>query len=534
MTRRTLAVALGVAMMTTSMTSVAPVAGVAGFGDVASGTYYTEAVQWMVDNEITMGTSPKCFSPADHVTRGQAAAFLWRMEGSPTPVGGHGFRDVEADWQQDPVAWMFNNGLTTGTSANTFSPADDLTRGQFAALLHRLEGKPAAPAPDQFTDVVTPWQVTAVGWMLQQGITFGTSATTFDPDASITRGELATFLYRYRGSPAVSVDPDSSGCETFDSIAGFRTIRDFSDFVATGPSRWRSSVPGIQDIRIPSTADGTDQPAFWLPPAGDHEQPVLVILHSWSADYTQHAGIPYAMWAQENGWAVIAPEFRGRNNSPDAVGSDLAVQDAADAIDFAVAQAGVDADRVYAVGYSGGGMMALLLAGRHPEKVTAVSAWGPTHDLIEFYQLSARFGRPYARHISTACGGNPTIPGPAQAECLKRSPITYLDTAREHEVPVFVAQGINDPFVLASSAADVFNSLANPTDRLNSGQVALFGNGVVAGDLPDWSRVETFFGPGDPAPVYAQESDSVLLVYFQSGHDMAYNATVRWLASEPG
>ena len=534
MKRRTLAACVVVALAMTGLTSTTPAAGVAGFGDVESGVYYTEAIQWMVDNEITTGTSPKCFSPADPVTRGQAAAFLWRMEESPAPGGAHGFSDVESEWQHDPVAWMFNNGITTGTSPTTYSPDDQLTRGQLAVLLHRLAGTPSAPAPDRFTDVVTPWQVTAIGWMLDQGITTGTSSTTFSPDDSVTRGELATFFHRYKGSPAVVVDPESAGCETFDSLAGLHTIGNFSSFVATGSARWTSSVPGIEDIRIPSTADGSDQPAFWLPPTGDGEKPLLVILHSWSAGYTQHAGIPYAMWAQENGWAVIAPEFRGRNDHPDAVGSDLAVQDAADAIDYAVAQAGVDEDRVYVVGYSGGGMMALLLAGRHPEKVAAVSAWGPPHDLIEFYEFSAPLGRPYATHITTACGGNPTVPGPARDECLKRSPITYLDAAREHEVPVFIAQGINDPFVHASGAAKVFNPLADPADQLNPGQVALFGNGVVPGDVPDWGDVETYFGPGDPAPVYAQESDSVLLVYFQAGHDMVYNATARWFASEPG
>ncbi|MEM8706116.1 MAG: alpha/beta fold hydrolase, partial [Actinomycetota bacterium] len=247
-----------------------------------------------------------------------------------------------------------------------------------------------------------------------------------------------------------------------------------------------------------------------------------------------HAGIPYAMWAQENGWAVIAPDFRGRNDNPHAVGSDFAVQDAADAIDYAVAQAGVDADHVYVVGYSGGGMMALLLAGRHPDKVSAVAAWGPPQNLVEFYDFSARLGRPYASQIAAACGGNPTVPGPVQVECLKRSPITYLDVAQANEVPVYIAQGIQDPFVHAAGAAKVFNGLVPEADQLNSGQVNLFGAGVVPADVPDWTSVETYLGPGDPAPVYAQQSASALLVYFQAGHDMAYNATARWFADLTG
>ncbi len=532
MKRRTLAVCLVVSMMMTGVMS-APAAGVAGFGDVDSDRFFTDAVQWMVDNAITAGVSPTCFGPDDPVTRGQAAAFMWRMEGSQAPGAAHVFGDVVAPWQQDPVSWMFNNGITTGTTATTYSPDDHLTRGQLAVLLHRLVDPPEAPPPVQFPDVVKAWQITPVGWMLQQGITTGTSSTTFSPDATVTRGQLATFFYRYKGSPAVVVDAESRGCETFDSLAGLNTIGDFSSFVATGAARWTSSVPGVQDIRIPSTADGAQQPAFWLPPTGDGDQPLLVILHSWSAGYTQHAGIPYAMWAQENGWAVIAPDFRGRNDNPSAVGSELAVQDAADAIDYAVAQAGVDADRVYVVGYSGGGMMALLLAGRHPDKVTAVSAWGPPHDLVDFYDFSRRMGRPYASHISLACGGDPTVVGPVQDECLARSPVTYLDTARDHEVPVFIAQGIRDPFVHPSGAADVFNPLADPEDRLSAGEVDLFGRGVVPADLSDWTATATHFGDGDPAPVFARQSGSVLLVYFQSGHDMVYNASARWFASDP-
>jgi|GEM_PF-1159688 len=323
------------------------------------------------------------------------------------------------------------------------------------------------------------------------------------------------------------------GCVTFESLDGLNTIGNFSSLASHGPSRWRQSVPGIEELRITSTADGAAQPAFWLPPAGNDDQPLLVILHSWSAPYTQHAGIPFAMWAQENGWAVIAPDFRGKNDDANAVGSELAVQDAADAIDYAVAQAGVDADRVYVVGYSGGGMMALLLAGRHPDKVTAVSAWGPPHDLVEFYDFSRRMGRGYAGDISRACGGDPTKPGPVQDECLTRSPVTYLGSARDHAVPVFIAQGIHDPYVPPNVAAEVFNQLADPKDRLSAGDVDLFGRGRVPAHLSDWSTTLTYFGNGDPAPVFARQSGSALLVYFQAGHNMVYNATAEWFASDP-
>ena len=308
-------------------------------------------------------------------------------------------------------------------------------------------------------------------------------------------------------------------------------IRDFSKYVSSGRSRWERSVPGIEQLRIISTADGAEQPVFWLAPSGDRDQPVLVILHSWSAPYTQHAGIPFAMWAQENGWAVIVPEFRGKNDDADAVGSDLAVQDAVDAIDYAVAQAGVDTNRVYAVGYSGGGMMGLLLAGRHPDKVSAVSVWGPPHDLVEFYEHARRTGLGYASDIRRACGGDPRDAGSAQEECLTRSPATYLESARDQAVPIFIAQGIRDQFVPPSVGAEVFNQLADPDDRLSAEEVDLFGRGRVPDHLS--ITTETYFGDGDPAPVFARQSGRALLVYFQSSHEMVYNASARWFASDP-
>ena len=318
---------------------------------------------------------------------------------------------------------------------------------------------------------------------------------------------------------------------TFKSLDRFHTIRDFSSYVSYGWSRWEQSVPGIERLRIISTADGTEQPVLWLAPSGDRDQPVLVILHSWSAPYTQHAGIPYAMWARENGWAVIAPEYRGINDDADAVGSDLAVQDAVDAIQYAVAQAGVDANRVYVVGYSGGGMMGLLLAGRHPDKVAAVSVWGPPHDLVDFYEHARRAGLRYANDISRACGGDPRGAGSAQDECLTRSPKTYLESARDQGVAIFIAQGIRDQFVPRSVAAEVFNLLADPDDRLSAEEVDLFGQGTVPNHLS--ITTETYFGPGDPAPVFARQSGRALLVYFNQAHDMVYNASARWFASDP-
>jgi len=138
MRRRSLVAALlSLAMLST----VSPVASVAGFGDVEDGRYFTAPVQWMVGDGITNGTSPSCFSPSVSVSRGQAAAFLWRMEGRQAAEP-HPFSDVDKEWQQDPVSWLFAEGITTGTSATEFSPGDPVTRGQMATFLYRYQGSP--------------------------------------------------------------------------------------------------------------------------------------------------------------------------------------------------------------------------------------------------------------------------------------------------------------------------------------------------------------------------------------------------------
>jgi len=188
-----------------------PAGAVAGFSDVAATDYWAEPVQWMVDNEITTGTGEGCFSPDAAVTRGQAAAFMWRMEGEASPSTSHSFVDVSAGWQNDAVSWMVERGITTGTAPSLYSPDAPLTRGQLAALLHRLADEPPASG-HPFTDVTALWQQSPIAWMVDHDITTGITPTTFAPDRHVSRGQLATFFWRYKGSPSVHVSPLSPAC----------------------------------------------------------------------------------------------------------------------------------------------------------------------------------------------------------------------------------------------------------------------------------------------------------------------------------
>ncbi|MEQ8843108.1 MAG: S-layer homology domain-containing protein [Acidimicrobiales bacterium] len=172
--------------------------GTAGFTDVPPGAFYSEGVAFLKAEGITTGTSPTTYSPDDVVTRGQMAAFLHRLAGTPGGSPAHGFSDVPGGtFYADAVAWLKAEGITTGTTASTYSPNDVVTRGQMAAFLHRLAGSPDDNPGHGFSDVpANAFYRDAVAWLKDQGITTGTSASTYSPNDVVTRGQMAAFLYR--------------------------------------------------------------------------------------------------------------------------------------------------------------------------------------------------------------------------------------------------------------------------------------------------------------------------------------------------
>ena len=173
------------------------------FTDVPVTAYYAGAVQWAVDNEITKGTSATAFSPDAGCTRGQVVTFLWRSAGCPkAALEENPFDDVvPGSYYYDAVLWAVENGVTTGTSATTFSPDATCTRAQIITFLWRADG--AEPwyieEGDFFADVPEQaYYYSAVVWALVYNVTTGTSATAFSPDKTCTRGQVVTFLYRAR------------------------------------------------------------------------------------------------------------------------------------------------------------------------------------------------------------------------------------------------------------------------------------------------------------------------------------------------
>mgnify|MGYP004627774155 CR=1 FL=1 len=170
------------------------------FRDVSRFDYFYDAVKWASENGIASGTSNYTFSPDAVCTRAQTVTFLWRAAGSPMPrYRVSPFTDVNAyDYYYNAVLWAVEQGITTGLTATTFGPDETVTRGQVATFLYRAASAAKPNTFNPFTDVkATAYNYNAILWAYDNRITTGTSTTTFSPDASCTRAQIVTFLYRY-------------------------------------------------------------------------------------------------------------------------------------------------------------------------------------------------------------------------------------------------------------------------------------------------------------------------------------------------
>ena len=179
----------------------------AEFKDVGENAYYYMPVYWAKGNGITVGTSATTYSPNQPCTRGQMAMFLWRMNGSPEPEKTDYFNDVNsASNFVKAIAWAKEKGITVGTSVTTYSPNQPCTRAQMATFLWRLNGSPEPEKTEYFEDVAPDSNFAkAIAWAKENGITSGTTATTFTPGRTCTRGEMAMFLWKQSDSPEVQI-----------------------------------------------------------------------------------------------------------------------------------------------------------------------------------------------------------------------------------------------------------------------------------------------------------------------------------------
>lgn len=286
-------------------------------------------------------------------------------------------------------------------------------------------------------------------------------------------------------------------------------------------------------IDIPSSKDGTPQKAiYWRPESAAHDGkgpsvPLLVFLHSWSGGFEQ--GPPWIDQAKKMGWVLVAPDFRGPNNRPEACASDLASQDILDAVAFARRDARIDPARIYLIGGSGGGHMSLVMAARAPDLWAAVSAWVPISDLAAWHAESKARKNNYAKMLEQSCGG---APGPAtEAEYRHRSPLFHLAAAKN--VPLDINTGIHDGHtgsVPVSHSLRAFNALAAPEKQIAAADIDFM---VQEQKVPAALAAESQADPErQKAVLFRRTSDNARVTVFEGGHDSESSAGILWLSRQ--
>lgn len=173
-----------------------PVTGQTGFADVVPGSYYEQAVDWAVEEKITTGTGAITFSPELTCSRGEIITFLWRAAGSPRPQGSNPFRDVEeGEFYTQAAVWAYEQDMTEG--GGFFDPKAPCTRAMAVAFIWKMLDRPTPDSSARFSDVPAGVSYAdAVAWAVGARVTNGTSDTAFSPDATCTRAQIVTFLYR--------------------------------------------------------------------------------------------------------------------------------------------------------------------------------------------------------------------------------------------------------------------------------------------------------------------------------------------------
>jgi len=311
---------------------------------------------------------------------------------------------------------------------------------------------------------------------------------------------------------------------------------------AADPWKWTDQMQSDWDklkIEVKSTKDGTMQPAYFHMPETmkpGAKVPLLVVLHSWSFGYTK---LDPATWGinecNRRGWAFLYPHFRGPNKTPEGLGSDLAVQDIADQVEWAKANHPIDPDRVYILGGSGGGHMALLMAGRHPEIWAGVYAACPPADIKLWYELCQQMepgngNRAYANDIKTACGGTPAE---KPEEYRNRSATTWLHQAKN--VPIQICTGLHDGHrfrgvwqsVNPIQSVNAFNCVAEEKDRISVADGELIAKEQIPEALK-FTGKNPFYSDLDPI-LLRRYSGNACLTLFEAGHGGNYREGCYWL-----
>jgi len=302
----------------------------------------------------------------------------------------------------------------------------------------------------------------------------------------------------------------------------------------TGQPSFADDPPTLAEIRITSSVDGTSQPArFWAPEA-DGPRPLLVFLHSWSGDYTQDRA-DWVAEAQTRGWIYVQPNFRGRNDHPEACGSELARGDILDAVDWVLARHQVDRSQIYLAGVSGGGHMSMLMAGRHAERFSAVSAWVGISELADWYRFHTKDGEigRYARMAEACCGGPPGASEEVDRQYRERSPIYWLD--KVEDLHLDINAGVMDGktgSVPIHQSLRAFNAVAQSLDAptISDAEIEqLWSSGRLEQPRDSDLAVDATYGRQLRLRRFAGETRVTI---FDGGHEGLTHAACEWLSQQ--
>jgi len=273
-----------------------------------------------------------------------------------------------------------------------------------------------------------------------------------------------------------------------------------------------------KEVVCTSTADGSQQAFRVFLAPGSAPRPLLVMLHTWSADYQQRVSIEVESWCVQKNWHFVVPNFRGPSWNPGSCASDLAIQDVLDAIAYVRQQAAVLPSQVFLMGLSGGGHFSLILAARHPELWAGVTAWVPIYDLTQWHAESEIRRNNYDRHIEMACGGRPGSSADVDAQLRYRSPSNWLRPGLDCILDINA--GIHDGHtgsVPVSHSLQAFNAAAlSPADHIAAEDIAV---------MTQERRIPSHLQGTWPDPAFADHpilfrrtSGKVRVTLFEGGH----------------
>lgn len=300
------------------------------------------------------------------------------------------------------------------------------------------------------------------------------------------------------------------------------------------PPKWEATL-----IHVKSSVDGTMQPCWhWVPEkASTTAVPLIVGLHTWSADYKQMGHyMTVQREAKRRGWAFVGPNFRGPNSTPAGCGSDLAVQDIEDAVEHVKRSCRIDADRVYIIGGSGGGHMTLLMLGKKPGLFAAGSAFCPITDLARWHADSLLKhpgrGKGYAKMMEKACGG---ILSEKAEEYARRSPLTWLAAAKAAKTPAYIATGIHDGWtgsVPVGHSIRGFNALCEKGAEVSEEHIAAIeANRSIPAGLETENGTDPFYDAKKRIH-FRRTSGNVRITLFEGGHGGNFPAGFDFLSRQ--